>query len=372
MNLPPIEYPVYIPFLTGRERALVNECFDSTWISSKGAFIEQFESKFADFVGVKNAATVANGTVALHVALDALGIGPGDEVLVPSLTYIASANAVAYTGAKPVFVESEPDYWQIDVEDAERKITDKTKAVMPVHLYGHPCDMNALCAMAKTHNLKIVEDCAEALGSTYDGRHVGFSGNVATFSFFGNKTITTGEGGMVVTNDDALHARIVKLKGQGLSGDREYWHDALGYNYRMTNICAAIGCAQIEGVDDVLRKKAMIAHWYKSELQDLPLSVHGQDQKVQHSYWLVSICTHAPGDRDPLRAHLRQNGIDTRPVFNPLHLMPMYAADNDASAFPIAQSIADRGISLPSYPALEEEDVAIICKQIKDYYSQGA
>ena len=256
-------YPVYQPYLTGLEKEYVNDCLDSTWISSKGKYIAEFEQRFASYIGVRRALTVSNGTVAIHVALEALKIGRGDEVLVPTFTYVASANAVAYTGATPVFVDSEAAYWQIDVKDAERKITSRTKAIMPVHLYGHPCDMDAVMALAHKHGLAVVEDCAEAIGATWRGRHVGTFGDVATFSFFGNKTITTGEGGMVVTNSDATAAMVTRLKGQGLSAGREYFHDLIGYNYRMTNICAAIGCAQMERLPEIFEMKLRIAAWYK-------------------------------------------------------------------------------------------------------------
>ncbi len=363
-----IKFPVYIPRLTARERELVVDCLDSTWISSKGKYISRFEKEFAEYNGVGHAAAVSNGTVALHVALEALGVGPGDEVLVPTLTYIASANAVAYTGATPIFVDSEKDYWQIDVGDAESKITDRTKAIMPVHLYGHPCDMDAVSALAKKHDLFVVEDCAEAIGSEFKGKKVGGLGHVATFSFFGNKTITTGEGGMVLTQDEALHQRIVKLKGQGLSEHLEYWHDVIGFNYRMTNICAAIGCAQMESLEEILVKKAQIAEWYEEGLAGLPVSVQKQAPWAVNTYWLTSIVTDEAEARDPLRASLRAEGVETRPVFNPLHLMPMYARDEYASDFPVAQSIADRGISLPSYPELSPENIAEICGRVSGFF----
>lgn len=364
----PIKYPVYIPRLTDRERDLVMECVESTWISSKGKFISQFESEFSNYLGVNYAAAVSNGTVALHVALEALGIGPGDEVLVPSLTYIASANAIAYTGATPVFVDSEADYWQIDMNDAERRITSRTKAIMPVHLYGHPCDMDAVMGLAERHGLYVIEDCAEAIGSEYKGQKVGTLGHVSTFSFFGNKTITTGEGGMVVTNDEALHQKIVKLKGQGLSDDREYWHDMIGFNYRMTNICAAIGCAQMESLDEILTKKQLIADWYKSGLAGLSVTVQKQAPDVIHTYWLTTIETARTEERDQLRSHLREAGIETRPVFNPIHLMPMYFQGGSETAHPVAQSLGKRGISLPSYPDLSKEDVFEICRTIVNFY----
>ena len=237
--------PIYQPDLSGNEKKYVADCLESTWISSKGKYIPLFENSFAKYVGVKHAAAVCNGTVAIHLALLTLGVGPGDEVIVPTLTYIASVNAISYVGATPVFCDSLYSTWQMDVADVEKKITAKTKAILAVHLYGHPCEMDPLVALCKQHGIFLIEDCAEALGSLYSEKHVGTFGDIATFSFFGNKTITTGEGGMVVTNDETLIERTRHFKGQGLAQHREYWHDVIGYNYRMTNIEAAIGLAQL-------------------------------------------------------------------------------------------------------------------------------
>ncbi|MFT4802645.1 MAG: perosamine synthetase, partial [Flavobacteriaceae bacterium] len=282
--------PVYQPSLNGNEKKYVNECLDSTWISSKGKFVSEFENSFASYVGVKHATTVSNGTVAIHLALLALGIGEGDEVIVPTLTYISSVNTIVYTGAKPVFVDSLQETWQIDPSDVIRKITPKTKAIMAVHLYGHPCDMDALVAICKEHNLFLVEDCAEAIGTLYKGKHVGTFGDVSTFSFFGNKTITTGEGGMVITNDETLHDRAVHFKGQGLAKHRQYWHDVIGYNYRMTNICAAIGLAQLEQVENVLIEKKRVADTYRKCLENTSVTFHNQiGDDINHSYWMCSI-----------------------------------------------------------------------------------
>ncbi len=364
-----IKFPVYQPSLTGNEKKYVNECLDSTWISSKGKFITEFEQKFAQFIDIKHAATVSNGTVALHLALLALGIGEGDEVIVPTLTYIASVNAIAYTGAIPVFVDSLIDTWQIDPADVKKKITPKTKAVMAVHLYGHPCDMEALAAIAKEHSIFLIEDCAEALGTLYKGKHVGAFGNISTFSFFGNKTITTGEGGMVVTNDETLHDRAVHFKGQGLAKHRQYWHDVIGYNYRMTNICAAIGLAQLEQADYFIKKKREIAEWYKLFLKDASAEIHQEVGNVRHSYWMVSMLVENSSLRDPLREHLEHNGIETRPLFYPVHTMPMYSGKYQQHA--IAEDLGWRGINLPSYPGLNKEDVAEITKHIKGFLHEN-
>lgn len=364
-----IRYPVYRPRFTGKEKDLVLDCIESTWISSKGKYISQFENLFAEFLGVQHALSVSNGTVALHVALEALGIGPGDEVLLPTLTYIASANAVTYTGATPVFVDSETEYWQMDPRELAGRITPRTKAIMPVHLYGHACDMKPVMALAKQHNLLVVEDCAEAIGTRDGDRLVGTFGDVASFSFFGNKTVTTGEGGMVTTNDAAIADKVMRLKGQGLAKDREYWHDLVGYNYRMTNICAAIGCAQMEAVHEVIAMKQAVAGWYRQALAGLPVAVHGTRPGTFNSYWMVSILTDLPEDRDPLRAHLKEDGIETRPLFPPMHLMPVYQRPRER--FPRAEGLAQRGINLPSYPELSRTDVAEICGSIAQYFKRG-
>jgi perosamine synthetase len=360
--------PLYQPDLSGNEKRYVLECLDSTWISSKGTFISAFENRFAAYVGARHAVGVCNGTVALHLALITLGIGPGDEVIVPTFTYIAAVNAIAYTGATPVFVDSRRDNWQMDSTDVRRKISARTKALMVVHLYGHPCEMDALKEIAREHRLFVVEDCAEAFGARYKGRLVGTFGDIATFSFYGNKTITTGEGGMVVTNDQALAESAKHFKGQGLAPNREYWHDVIGYNYRMTNICAAIGLAQLERADEFLSKKRELAKTYQKYLQGLPVEMHGESADVTHSYWMTSILIENPADRDGLRAHLRERGIETRPLFYPVHMMPMYVAGHQT--YPVAQDLAERGINLPSWPGLGASQAEAIASAIEGYFGK--
>jgi perosamine synthetase len=359
--------PVYQPSLNGNEKRYVNECIDSTWISSKGKFVNQFETAFAKYIDVRHATTVSNGTVAIHLALLALGIGKGDEVIVPTLTYIASVNTIAYTGATPVFVDSLQDSWQIDPSDVERKITANTKAIMAVHLYGHPCEIDSLVAICKKNNIFLIEDCAEAIGTLYKGKHVGTFGDISTFSFFGNKTITTGEGGMVVTNDETLHDRSVHFKGQGLAKHRQYWHDVIGYNYRMTNICAAIGLAQLENVEQVLKEKKRVADNYSSLLINTPVVFHEQvGEDIYHSYWMCSILTNDAKERDALRTHLENKGIETRPLFYPVHTMPMYSAQYQRH--PVAENIGWRGLNLPSYPGLKQQEIEFICNEINFFF----
>lgn len=362
------KYQVYEPSLSGNEKKYVNECIDSTWISSKGRFVNEFEKSFAKYINVDYATGVCNGTVAIHLALVALGIGEGDEVIVPTFTYIASVNPIAQVGATPVFVDSRKDDWQMDPKDIKAKITPKTKAIMVVHLYGHPCDMDSIMQIAKKHDLFVIEDCAEAIGSKYKGQHVGTFGDVATFSFFGNKTITCGEGGMVATKDATIYQRLTHFKGQGLAKYREYWHDTIGFNYRMTNIQAAIGLAQLEQVEKFLDKKQKIASWYKEELKDAPVEVHPSASDVYHSYWMCSILVKKPQLRDKLREHLKSREIETRPTFYPIHTMPMYATKY--SRHKVSEDLSSRGINLPSYPGLEKEDVKYICDAIKEFYAK--
>jgi len=361
--------PIYQPDLGGNEKKYVNECLDTSWISSRGRFVAEFEQRFAERIEVNHAASVCNGTLALHLALMSLGIGPGDEVIVPTLTYIASGNSVVYTGAKQVFVDSLRDTWQIDPEEVRRHITPRTRAIMPVHLYGQACDMDALMAIAAEHRLFVVEDCAEAFGTMYKGRHVGTFGDISTFSFFGNKTITTGEGGMVVSNDKTLIERARHLKGQGLATHREYWHDVVGYNYRMTNIQAAIGLAQLERADEFIGRKRNLAARYMAALKGLPVELHKESLDTVHSYWMYSILVERAEQRDALREHLANDGIETRPLFYPLHTMPMYA--HNYRKHVVAEDLAWRGINLPSWPGLTDDQVVQVVDSIAAFYAKA-
>ena len=358
--------PVYQPSMLGNEKKYVNDCLDSNWISSKGAYIERFEDAFSAKLGVKNAATTSNGTVALHLALLAAGIGEGDEVIVPTLTYIASVNCIKYAGAKAIFADSCVDTWQIDPKSIESKITDKTKAIMVVHLYGGACDMDAILKIAEKYQLYIIEDCAEAFGTTYKKKYVGTGGHIACFSFYGNKTITTGEGGMVVTNDQTLFDRVVHFRGQGLAAYRQYWHDVIGYNYRMTNICAAIGLAQLEQADDIFARKKDIANFYLNNLSHLPLDFQSAGENISHSYWMFSILTKSARERDALCLHLKSKSIETRPIFYPVHTMPMYSARFER--FVVAEDIGWRGLNLPSWPGLSDAQLTYITECIGEFF----
>jgi perosamine synthetase len=367
MGMGKIKIPVYKPTITALEKEYVMACLDEEWISSKGRFIGRFEEEFGRYVGISHALSVSNGTTALHVALMALGIGAGDEVIVPTLTYVASANAVSYTGAKPIFVDCEPETWNISLHDIERVISSRTRAIMAVHLYGLPCDMHGIMELAKRHDLLVIEDCAEAIGSRIGGRHVGGFGDISSFSFYGNKTITTGEGGMVVTGNPTLAERVAHLKGQGLAKFREYWHDIVGYNYRMTNLCAAIGCAQMQRLEGTLERKREIAELYRRELGDV-MEFQGEVEGMEHSHWMV--CGLLPSGllRDPMREALGERGIETRPVFYPLHSMPMYSAGY--RRMPHSDALSSRGINLPSYPELTDQEVCWVCENFREVLSE--
>ena len=363
-----VRIPVYAPTLNGNEKKYVTECLDSTWISSKGEFIARFESEFARFIEAEYCLSVTNGTAALHLALEALGIGPGDEVIVPTLTYIASINTIAQAGATPVLVDSLRSTWQLDPAEVQRRITPRTKAVMAVHLYGQACDMASIAELTQERGLYLIEDCAEAIGTRFLGRHVGTFGDVATFSFYGNKTITTGEGGMVVSKIREVWERARHLRSQGLSSTREYWHDMPAYNYRMTNLCAAIGLAQLEQVDHFLARKKALATHYLESLHRLPLSFHTEERNTTHSYWMCSILVEDPTKRDSLRTHLAECGIETRPVFYPAHIMPAF---RESCSYPIAESISDRGINLPSWPGMSDDMVNSVCQAVRSFFAEN-
>lgn len=358
-------YPVAEPVLNGNERKYVNDCLESSWISSAGVYIERFEKAFAKFCGVKQAVACANGTVALHAALLGMGLEPGDEVLVPTLTYVATANAVKYCGAQPVFVDSEPTTWNIDPALLEAKITPRTKGIIPVHLYGHPANMDPILEIARRYNLFVLEDAAEAHGAFYKNQVAGSLGDLAVFSFYGNKIITTGEGGMIVSNNEVLAQRLRQIKGQGMDPNRRYWFPMIGYNYRMTNIEAAIGLGQLEQIAWHIERRREIATYYQEFLSGSShLTLMPQAPWAKSVFWLSSVLLDealAP-QRDTLMARLLAQGIETRPFFYPLHTLPMYYAPG--AIYPIADNLAARGFNLPTSSKLERRDVAYICKNL--------
>lgn len=354
------------PKMAGNERKYVLDCLDTNWISSNGKYIPAFEEAFAKFCGVKHAIAANNGTTALHLALVALGLQPGDEVIIPTVTYIATANAVRYCGATPVLVDVSADTMNIDPNDIERKITARTKGIIPVHLYGHPAEMDAVNEIAKKHGLWVVEDAAEAHGAEVRGTRVGNLGTCATFSFFGNKIVTTGEGGMVTTNDDELAAKLRLYRGQGMDPKRRYWFPVVGYNYRMTNIQAAIGLAQMEGVDNALAERERLAGWYNEALTELrdKLVLPSEASWAKQVFWMYNVFLREGDEhkRDNVMRSLDEMGIETRPVFYPMHVLPPYMEE---STYPIADLWSQRGINLPTHQDLTRADVERIADSLQ-------
>ncbi|MFB0844179.1 DegT/DnrJ/EryC1/StrS family aminotransferase [Paenibacillus oleatilyticus] len=365
-------YPVALPVLNGNEKKYVMDCLDSTWISSNGSYIKRFEEEFAAFCQAKHAIACNNGTTALHLALLAHGVGPGDEIIVPTLTFVATANAVTYCGAKPVFVDSEPETWNIDPKRIEERITPRTKGIVAVHLYGHPADMDPIRQLARQYGLFVVEDAAEALGAEYKGQRTGGLGDSAIFSLFGNKIITTGEGGVLTTNDAALAERAQLLRGQGMDPQRRYFHTVIGYNYRMTNIQAAIGCAQLQNAEWHIAQRLRIADHYTKYLRDCSaLALPVQQDWAKNVYWLFSVVLRegSEAERDEVIRRLQLQGIESRPFFYPMHVLPPYEKLQSASEFPVAGRIAAQGINLPSYGTLTEADVRYISSTLLDIVS---
>jgi perosamine synthetase len=364
MNSP---LPVALPDLGGNEEKYVLDAVRSSWISSTGPYLARFEEEFAGLCGTRHAVAVSNGTVALHVALVALAIGPGDEVIVPSLTYISSVNVIRYVGATPVFVDVDPLSWCLDVNAVATAITSRTRAVMAVHLYGQPADMDALRAVCTPHGICIVEDAAEAPLATYRGRPTGGLGDVGAFSFFGNKLFTSGEGGAVTVDDDDLAARIRILRGQGMDPQRRYFFPVVGYNYRLTNVAAALLCAQIERRDEFLNARLRVYRRYEARLVGVPgLTLQADVPGTQRSPWLFCALVDSAGfghDRDALMAHLKTEGIDTRPFFPPIHRLPPYEAEARAQGanLPVTDRLAGQGLNLPTFVAMTDADVDRVC-----------
>ncbi len=358
--------PVFAPWLSENVRRYVLDCIDSGWISSLGEYVGRFEREFARFCEAEYAVTTSSGTTALHLALVTLGIGPGDEVLVPDLTFVATVNAVRYTGATPVLVEVDARSWTLDPADARCRVTRRTRAIVPVHLYGHPADLDPVLELARGHGLRVVEDAAEAHGARYNGRRVGAIGDVGAFSLYGNKIMTTGEGGMLVTNDRALAERAAFLRDQAMDPHRRYYHPEVGFNYRMTNIQAAIGCAQLEQAGAILERRKAIAAAYQAGLQEIRgLTLPPAMPWAENIYWMYSVLV-GPAfgrDRDAVAHGLRARGIDSRPFFVPLHELPPYRTPGP---FPVATALARTGLNLPSGTGLSPDEIGTVCAALRD------
>lgn len=367
--------PVCEPFLNGNEKKYVQDCLETGWISSAGKYVTEFENSFANYCDCTYGAAVCNGTVALHLALSTLGIKKGDEVIIPSFTMIASAYAVCYTGATPVFVDADKDTWNIDVTKIEEKITPKTKAIMPVHIFGNPCNMLEIKRIADKYNLFVVEDAAEAHGATYNDQKVGSFSDIASFSFFANKNLTTGEGGMVVTKNKDYYDKCRCLKNMSfpLDAPRVYEHEFVGFNYRMSNIHAAIGLAQVEKANEYRNMRIMNNRLYKENLKGVDGIIFQKDEENSINVcWMNAILLDPKvygHTKEELIDHLKENGVDTRLLFTGMHkqkCLKDFGCDT-AGDYSVTENLTQNGLYLPSASSLDTEQIEYICKLIKEF-----
>ncbi|MFE1744073.1 DegT/DnrJ/EryC1/StrS family aminotransferase [Coleofasciculus sp. H7-2] len=362
------DIPLSKPSITQLEIEYVNNAMNSGWVSSLGCYINEFEASFAEYCGTKYALTTSSGTTAIHLALASYGIKAGDEVIIPDLTFIATANAVAYTGAKVVSVDIEEDSLCIDPVQIEKAITENTKAIIPVHLYGHPANTIEINRLAKKYNLLVLEDAAEAHGAEIEGQKTGSLADCGIFSFYGNKIVSCGEGGMITTNDEAFYHRAKYLRDQAMSTVKKYWHDELGFNYRMTNLQAALGLAQLHRIDELIESKIKIFKLYKDYLSDIPgIKLNFTANYVRNVYWLVclEIKGYTEAERNALMKALELKGIETRPYFYPVSDMPMY--QRTPKSTPVAHKVYQRGINLPSYFGLTPEEIEYVCSCLRSH-----
>lgn len=362
--------PVCEPTLRGNELKYVQQAVETNWISSAGSFIRDFEAQFAAYCGTQYGIACANGTVAMHLALATLGLEPGDEVILPTFTMIATINAVTYCGATPVLVDSEPTYWQMDVEQVAAKITPRTKAILPVHTYGHPVDMDALNELACRHGVLVIEDAAESHGAEYKGRRTGGLGVAAGFSFYGNKIITTGEGGMITTNNKEIAQLAWNLRDHAFSHERHFWHKFVGYNYRMTNLQAALGLAQVEQLDELVAARRRNAAHYTRLLSAVPgITTPPEAPWAKNVFWMYGILVDEQAygmNRDQLRRVLAENGVETRTFFIPMHCQPIYWQTFKGQRFPAAERLCRDGFYLPSASSLSANEIDYIAGVIRE------
>jgi perosamine synthetase len=357
------------PWLDHEEIDLVMDCLKSGWISSQGKYIQEFENAFAGFCRTRYGVATSNGTTALHLALLTLGIGPGDEVIVPALSFIATANVVVYTGARPVFAEVDEKTWTIDPSLLPPLINNRTRAIIPVHLYGHPAWMGPIMEIARKHRLWVIEDAAEAHGAEYQGRKVGALGDMGCFSFYGNKIISTGEGGMLVTDNPEWAEKARILRDHGMSREKKYWHPVIGHNFRMTNIQAAIGLGQMTKLDRLIEIKRGLADVYRQGLENLKALILPSEASWARSvFWLFSLVLKPENGkkRDDLITCLAQAGVESRPVFYPIPDMPPYSG---AGTFPVTSRISNGGISLPSGYTLKRSEQNQVIELIRNFCS---
>jgi perosamine synthetase len=355
------------PTISRKEVQYVLDAVSNGWNENWDGYLKRFEKSFAEYTGNRFALSTSSCTGALHLALLGLGVGPGDEVIVPEVSWVATASAVCYTGATPVFVDIDPETWTMSVESARRAVTERTKAIVPVHLYGHPSDMAAISALAREHSLKVMEDAAPALGAEVQGRKVGGLSDVACFSFQGAKIMTTGEGGMLVTSDEAVFERARFMGDHGRDRHIPFLIAEVGYKYKMSNLQAALGLAQLERIEEMVAKKRLIHRWYRSRLSDVDgIQLNGERPWARNIYWMTSIVLseHAGITRDEVMCGLKQRSIDSRPFFPAMSSFPMF--QSRAAENPNAYRIARQGINLPSGHNLTEDDIERVCTALKE------
>lgn len=356
--------PVNTPFLSGNEKKYISECIDTGWISSEGEFVKQFEARFASYNSRRFGISVANGSAALDIAVQALEIGKGDEVIMPTFTIISPALSVVRAGAIPVLVDSDPETWNMDVSQIEPKITNKTKAIMAVHIYGLPVDMDPIIELCKKYNLYLIEDAAEMIGQDYKGKKCGSFGNISVFSFYANKHITTGEGGMLLTDDEQLRDRCQKLRNLSFEPGRRFVHNELGWNYRMTNMQAALGVAQLENIEVHLQKKKAIGSKYNKGLANIkgfkfPLA---QTSFAENIYWVYGLVADTKEKCEDTINYLGTENIGTRPFFWCMHEQPVFLKMGlyKNERYPNAEKLARNGFYLPSGLGLNDQDIEYV------------
>lgn len=362
--------PVNTPLLNGNEKKYLNQCIESGWISSEGPFVKALEENLAKKVNRQYGVAVCNGSVALELAVKALEIGEGDEVIMPTFTIVSCVLAVIRAGAVPVLVDSDLETWNMDVSQIESKITPRTKAIMVVHIYGLPVEMAPILALAKKYDLKIIEDAAEMLGQTYYEQPCGSFGDISTFSFYPNKLVTTGEGGMVVTNDPKIAERAQLLRNLAFTPHQRYHHEEMGWNFRMSNLQAAVGLAQFERWDEFVNKKRAIGHYYTEhlkELSELQLPIT-QTAYAENIYWVYGIVLKEPAlSAAELMSQLHQQGIGCRAFFYPMHCQPVFLKRGlfQGECYPNAEKLAEKGLYIPSGLALTEAQMECVVKKVK-------
>lgn len=361
------------PAIGKQEEKLLIKAVRSSWLSSHGSYVAKFEEQFAKFCQTSHAIAVTNGTHALQLILAGLGISKGDEVIVPTFTMIATANAVSYCMATPIFVDARLDTWNIDEKKIEAAITPRTKAIVVVHIYGHPCEMDTILHIARKYKLPVIEDAAEAHGSMYKGKKAGSLADAASFSFYSNKMITTGEGGMVTTSHQELYALLNQLHNHAFSEKIHFWHTYLGYNFRMTNLQAAVGVAQLRKIRRFINARQKNATTYRKLLGHIPGIIFQTElTEVVSSQWMVGIrvTKEFPVCRDELRTILAKKGIETRSFFIPLHLQPIYWKDCHIGAFPVSEQLCAEGLYLPSAATLSKKQLHYIANSIINIYEK--